>query len=82
MKQYFKDYKTKMLKDEELQKSLAQEAFQTTECEPNKAIFVKKKSEAANIDEQQHEEFKFNFKDPKDKDLDSVNKKMSSVELR
>lgn len=79
MRQYFKDYKAKMQKEEDLLKSQAQLSFELDEdSEPNKGMFVKKKG----ISEGQPtgNTFMFNFKDPSE-DLSAVTAKLDSIAL-
>jgi hypothetical protein len=79
MKQYFKDYKAKMLKDEAA-KSTESFTLNTT-SESSKGLFVKKKAEVAGT-ELTTNKFLFNFKDPSNDDVTDVNNKLSRVDLK
>lgn len=79
MRQYFKDYKAKMQKEEDLLKSQAQLSFQLDEdSEPNKGMFVKKK--ASSEGHPTGNAFLFNFKDPSE-DLSTVTSELDSITL-
>lgn len=78
MKQYFKDYKTKMLKDEELVKeqSIVNVQVQSEE-KTGKGLFVKKKIIKENCDETKSQ-FLFNFSTEVN---DDVSSKIASIKL-
>lgn len=65
MKQYFKDYKSKMAKEEEMIASESQVNFESQDPEVSKGVFYKKK-----IDKEPHQPlsngFLFNFSENSD----------------
>ena len=78
MRQYFKDIKTKMQKDEENQKNLS---FQVDEeSEHKKGVFLKKKSQTAT--DQTTNGFRFNFNDPSEDNLTDITSKVKSLEIK
>lgn len=80
MKQYFKDYKSKMLKEEQELKKQAQVTFQNESVgDHQKGVFVKRKAESG--DGVETSTFLFNFKDPSEREITQINAKLASVEL-
>ena len=80
MRQYFKDYKAKMAKDEEIVKEQAKLNFDPDkDAERSKGLFVKKKVSSAS--EAEAKVFLFNFKNPSDEDLNEVTLKVNKVIL-
>lgn len=79
MRQYFKDVRSKMLKDEESVKNQAQVNFMlTAESEASKGVFVKKKLNSGS-DGKTTEAFLFNFKDPSTVSADLTSQVTSQV---
>lgn len=79
MKQYFKDYKSKM----ELSKQSPVNFQPETLNSDSKGIFVKKKVQTENVGSVKEEissGFKFNFNDPSD--LSQVTSKVNSIDLK
>lgn len=84
MKQYFKDYKSKMLKEqEELAKQQSPVNFQPEALsETSKGIFVKRKVLIENSEETAKVPgFRFNFGEPEVQDLSQVTLKVESMKL-
>jgi hypothetical protein len=86
MKQYFKDYKAKMLKEEaEIQQQQSSAIFKNEVLdERNKGTFLKKKITGEKESSQTSESkgFLFNFKDPSvEEDVSKVSEKVSSIKL-
>lgn len=84
MQQFFKDYKSKMMKEETEQVvNFKPEALNET----NKGIFVKRKIQVENSQENCSKSsastgFMFNFKDPsEDQDISKVTKSVNSIKL-
>lgn len=84
MKQYFKDYKTKMLKEEdEISKQQSPVNFQPEALsETSKGIFVKRKVLIENSDKVEAPGgFRFNFGDPAGQEVSQVTSKVNSMKL-
>lgn len=80
MKQYFKDYKSKMSKEEDEMKKQAQVIFQNESVSDHqKGVFVKRKAEP--VDDVKTSTFLFNFKDPSEREITQIDAKLASVEL-
>lgn len=81
MRQFFKDYKSKMQKDEEAVKNQAQMNFDINKESDklNKGVFLKKKSSC--VSDETSKTFLFNFKNPSEDDLNQVTAKINSVGL-
>jgi len=75
MRQYFKDVRSKMQKDEETIEKV--NFLLDTEVEASKGLFVKRKS-AVELPGSTST-FRFNFKDPKEDEVSDMNAKMSSI---
>lgn len=79
MRQYFKDVKVKMQKDEqETQKLAAAESFKI-DGRASKGVFVKKKLPSEK--EETAKPFQFNFAESSDKELTNLNKKIDAMSL-
>ena len=84
MQQFFKDYKSKMLKEEVVKQQQAVNFQPEALNETNKGVFVKRKIP---VDSQENSSkpsngFMFNFKDPsEDQELLKVTKSVNSIKL-
>lgn len=76
MRQYFKDIKSKMQKEEEHVETLHFDVDRETDV--SKGVFVKRKAKV--VDETEPKMFRFNFSDPSD-DLNAVTSQIKSIEL-
>ncbi|CRK97798.1 CLUMA_CG011177, isoform A [Clunio marinus] len=83
MKQYFKDYKSKMQKEEEFLEKEAKTVFlKDAACNINKGIFVKKKVLNSNHRECENKNtFLFNFNSTLSDDLNKINEKLETIKL-
>lgn len=80
MRQYFKDVRSKMLKEEEAIRNQAEISFMfSSNVEATKGVFVKKRLNAGGA--ATTEAFLFNFKDPSTDNFDQVNSKLDSIKL-
>lgn len=79
MKQYFKDYKSKMLKDEELVKNQSVVNLQIDENNSEKGLFVKRKINKENNENKQ--EFLFNFSTPIENDVNNISSNIESIKI-
>jgi hypothetical protein len=84
MKQYFKDYKSKMLKDEEIIKEQSIVNLQIEQNNSGKGLFVKRKISKETCEPNENkQEFLFNFSIPSiENELNNVSSNIESIKIQ